>query len=102
MYNIYDRETSNNSSNNNEVGKRAYKIAMQYLVSFDDGKINDGGVEGLNIIDGLKKAKVLERVSDSERSKRVIGEQEKWPCESHTVEAHRLDTLGNHIQRLLI
>lgn len=75
---------------------------MQYLVSFDEGKINDGGVDGLNSIDGLKKAKVLERVSDSERSKRVIGEQEKWPCESHTVEPHRLDSLGNHIQRLLV
>ena len=72
-----------------------------YLVSFDEGKVDDGGVVGLDTRDGIKEAKILEGMSHSEGSKRVIGGQLKWPSEPNTVEAHGLDSLGNGIKGLL-
>lgn len=80
------------------VGSKCSK----YLVSFDEGKVKDGRVVGMDARDGLKQAKILERISDGERSERVVGEQEEWPSEPDTVEPHGFDSLGDHTHGLLV
>lgn len=77
-----------------------WRIFWSYLVSIYDRKVNDGGVVSLNTSNWFKKTKALERVSNSERSKRIVGGQEERPSEPDTVETHWNNPLGDDIQRL--
>ena len=45
-------------------------IKTIYLKSLDEGKIDNGGVVGLDTSNGFKEAKVLKGASNGERSKR--------------------------------
>ena len=65
-------------------------IKTIYLKSLDEGKIDNGGVVGLDTSNGFKEGKVLKGASNGERSKRVISDQNYRPSEPDTVEAHGL------------
>jgi len=65
------------------------------LKSLDEGKIDDGGVVGLNSGDGFKEAQLLKGASNGERSQRVVDRQKSGPSEPHAVKAHGLYFLRN-------
>jgi len=66
-----------------------------------EGKINDGGVIGLETGDGFRQPKTLERLSYSERSQRVVGDQVKRPSEPNAIETHGQNPLGDGVHGLL-
>ncbi|PON42298.1 hypothetical protein PanWU01x14_282540 [Parasponia andersonii] len=76
-------------------------MVRTYLEGLDEGKIDDGGVIGLNTSNGLCETKTLEGLSDGKGGKGVVGGQVEGPSETHAVKAQRRDSARDCVDGLL-